>query len=35
MSPEQLRKKLKTKDGGDRFLYAARCNGRPLLILCS
>lgn len=35
MSPEQLRRKLKTKDGGDRFLYAARCNGRPLLILCS
>lgn len=35
MTPELLRRKLKNKDGGDRFLYAARCNGRPMLILSS
>lgn len=33
-TPEQVRKRLKIKDGGSDFLYCARIAGRPLLLLC-
>ncbi len=32
---DQLRKQLKTKDGGDRFIIGLRLQGKPLLLLCT
>ena len=32
LSPEDIRKKYKLKDGDDRYLIAARHQGKPLLI---
>jgi hypothetical protein len=36
MKPEQIKKKLKTKDGGARFLYATTLNdNKKAFILCN
>ena len=35
LSPEDIRKKYKLKDGDDRYLIAARHQGKPLLLLCT
>ncbi len=34
MGAEELKKKLKVRDGGSRFIIGARHNGKPTLLLC-
>ncbi|MCQ2339472.1 MAG: hypothetical protein MJZ79_01640 [Paludibacteraceae bacterium] len=34
MGAEELKKKLKVRDGGSRFIIGARHNGKPIMLLC-